>query len=84
MINEANASSSACRLWRVPRIETGTPPNANVYILAPKLHKVKRGSKTNRQEPMEESTGRLTEPGFAPVQFGKSGLHLGARQIARR
>ena len=26
MINEANASSSACRLWRVSQVETSTPP----------------------------------------------------------
>jgi len=26
MINEANASSSACRLWRIPQVETGAPP----------------------------------------------------------
>ena len=27
MINEANASSSACRLWRVHMVETSTPPS---------------------------------------------------------
>ena len=27
MINEANASSSACRLWRIPQVETGAPPS---------------------------------------------------------
>lgn len=26
MINEANASSSACRLWRVHMVETSAPP----------------------------------------------------------
>jgi hypothetical protein len=28
MINEANGSSSACRLWRVPQVETSTPPDS--------------------------------------------------------
>jgi len=28
MINEANASSSACRLWRIPQVETGAPPSS--------------------------------------------------------
>jgi len=27
MINEANASSSACRLWRVHMVETSAPPS---------------------------------------------------------
>jgi len=26
MINEANEPSSACRLWRIPQVETSTPP----------------------------------------------------------
>jgi hypothetical protein len=26
MINEANASSSACRLWRIYQVETSAPP----------------------------------------------------------
>jgi len=34
MINEANASSSACRLWRISQVETGAPPKANEYIFA--------------------------------------------------
>ena len=33
MINEANASSSACRLWRISRIETGTPPKLSDIII---------------------------------------------------
>jgi 4-hydroxy 2-oxovalerate aldolase len=28
MINEANASSSACRLWRIGQVETSTPPTS--------------------------------------------------------
>jgi hypothetical protein len=32
MINEANASSSACRLWRIPQVETGAPPSNWVRI----------------------------------------------------
>src|SRR4051812_15574496 len=28
MINEANEPSSACRLWRIPQVETSTPPKA--------------------------------------------------------
>ena len=31
MINEANASSSACRLWRVHMVETSTPPVRRYY-----------------------------------------------------
>ena len=35
MINEANASSSACRLWRIPQVETGAPPSSKLkYPLA--------------------------------------------------
>jgi len=34
MINEANASSSACRLWRVHMVETSAPPQANIHIIA--------------------------------------------------
>jgi len=26
MINEANGSSSACRLWRICQVETSAPP----------------------------------------------------------
>jgi len=29
MINEANEPSSACRLWRIPQVETSTPPHAS-------------------------------------------------------
>jgi hypothetical protein len=28
MFNEANEPSSACRLWRIYKVETGTPPFA--------------------------------------------------------
>jgi hypothetical protein len=28
MIYEANEPSSACRLWRICKVETSTPPNA--------------------------------------------------------
>jgi len=35
MINEANASSSACRLWRISQVETGAPPSSkSKYPLA--------------------------------------------------
>jgi hypothetical protein len=34
MINEANASSSACRLWRVPQVETSAPPLTDIVIIA--------------------------------------------------
>jgi hypothetical protein len=44
MINEANASSSACRLWRIFQVETGAPPKANKYIFACPLPPVKIGS----------------------------------------
>jgi hypothetical protein len=30
MINEANASSSACRLWRDHMVETSAPPSKTV------------------------------------------------------
>jgi len=29
VINEANASSSACRLWRVHMVETSAPPSGS-------------------------------------------------------
>jgi len=29
MINEANEPSSACRLWRICKVETSTPPTRN-------------------------------------------------------
>ena len=32
MINEANASSSACRLWRISQVETGAPPTRQNII----------------------------------------------------
>ena len=32
MINEANESSSACRLWRIHQVETSTRPQANTVI----------------------------------------------------
>jgi len=34
MINEANEPSSACRLWRIPQVETSTPPKAAWAISA--------------------------------------------------
>jgi hypothetical protein len=34
MINEANASSSACRLWRVHMVETSAPPTDDAVIIA--------------------------------------------------
>ena len=33
MINEANASSSACRLWRFRQVETSTPPKSDARIV---------------------------------------------------
>jgi hypothetical protein len=33
MINEANASSSACRLWRICQVETSAPPQASRHTL---------------------------------------------------
>jgi hypothetical protein len=32
MINEANASSSACRLWRVHMVETSAPPHFYIIV----------------------------------------------------
>jgi hypothetical protein len=32
MINEANASSSACRLWRAHMVETSAPPANSARI----------------------------------------------------
>jgi hypothetical protein len=40
MIYEANASSSACRLWRICQVETSTPPSNSQ-----KFHQVTRGVK---------------------------------------
>jgi hypothetical protein len=34
MIYEANASSSACRPWRVHLVETSTPPKSDTAIVA--------------------------------------------------
>src|SRR6266540_150780 len=33
MINEANEPSSACRLWRIPQVETSTPPSGAHSIM---------------------------------------------------
>jgi hypothetical protein len=42
MINEANEPSSACRLWRIYKVETSTPPSKrNGLILAQKREMVK-------------------------------------------
>jgi prepilin-type N-terminal cleavage/methylation domain-containing protein/prepilin-type processing-associated H-X9-DG protein len=38
MINEANASSSACRLWRVHMVETSAPPFGRLHN--PSIHRV--------------------------------------------
>jgi len=32
MINEANEPSSACRLWRIRKVETSTPPKSSAVI----------------------------------------------------
>jgi hypothetical protein len=34
MINEANASSSACRLWCACLVETSAPPQTDAVIIA--------------------------------------------------
>jgi len=41
MIYEANASSSACRLWRVHMVETSTPPAIGMVIIRNFLRLVK-------------------------------------------
>jgi len=40
MINEANASSSACRLWRIHQVETSARPS-NIFIITENLARVK-------------------------------------------
>jgi hypothetical protein len=37
MINEANESSSACRLWRISQVETSTPPASKQIIAGQRL-----------------------------------------------
>jgi hypothetical protein len=52
MINEANASSSACRLWRVHMVETSAPPSkifGNSIILQ-SAARVKLMKMKNRRE----------------------------------
>ena len=46
MIYEANASSSACRLWRVPQVETGTPPKVSAANMAVRRPPVKQREST--------------------------------------
>jgi len=43
MINEANEPSSACRLWRIPQVETSTPP-----FTAPLSHHTTQSSRPKR------------------------------------
>ncbi|SRR6266536_2101341 len=40
MINEANEPSSACRLWRIPQVETSTPPTGG-HTIVPRASKFK-------------------------------------------
>jgi hypothetical protein len=50
MIYEANASSSACRLWRLPQVETSAPPSMcdrPIVTVIPRM--VKRGASGDLQ-----------------------------------
>jgi len=42
MINEANVTSSACRLWRIFQVETSAPPSDNSPTVAALAIPVKR------------------------------------------
>jgi len=58
MINEANASSSACRLWRFRQVETSTPPSGkdiighpDTAVKAASKNPGRYGSKAGRNTP---------------------------------
>jgi len=44
MIYEANASSSACRFWRVHLVETSTPPAIGQHMIGHFARAVKGGN----------------------------------------
>jgi len=41
MFNEANVTSSACRLWRIDPVETSTPPKRNARTIRAAASKFK-------------------------------------------
>ncbi len=49
VIYEANASSSACRLWRLSQVETGAPPTkTNIYSIGAEGRGVKGEGRVKR------------------------------------
>jgi len=62
MIYEANASSSACRLWRICQVETSAPPQASRHTLHHFPAPVKsRGGATGRRLPAADSCRKTPE-----------------------
>jgi len=53
VINEANEPSSACRLWRIHKVETSTPPQFDKHSIGHLRPAVKRAAYTrnNHQQP---------------------------------
>jgi len=62
MINEANGSSSACRLWRVSQVETGTPPSQRKHHRAEAIG----GQGVDRGRPMAQRQQKGGTGGPAP------------------
>ncbi len=72
MINEANASSSACRLWRIPQVETGAPPSVKQIIhCQPVSVKVTTAIKTKKRNGFVSQRVLLLHAN--PVEAGVAG-----------
>jgi hypothetical protein len=70
MIYEANASSSACRLWRIPQVETSAPPLTDMVIIARFARAVKSmACEINFQTARRTRRFQIPPPGNSPVNF---------------
>jgi hypothetical protein len=66
MIYEANASSSACRLWRVHLVETSAPPQATSSNVAANGRGVKPGFNDSM---IVSACSSRSEPQTSPQHF---------------
>src|SRR5690348_14749795 len=80
MINEANVPSSACRSWRIPQVETSTPPRKQRLDYRRKSAKV-NGLETVENRSMRRKCEWLLLCSLLALTGGCSGF--AARRIAQ-
>ena len=81
MIYEANEPSSACRLWRICKVETSTPPNAERQY----IRLIPRQSQLNCMVncPMDSMKSMVQYCATLPLRFGSKLSYVIYRRIGR-